>query len=217
MMDILLPLEKLRNKRKLFHSEADFQFALAWEIQLIYPNASVRLEYCPAAASNMHIDILVEHENCIYPIELKYKTLLTEVTVNGEAYRLKSHGAQDIGKYDFLADIQRMEYMSNVLPRFRQGFAVWLTNDPAYWSKTTRQNTIAEAFQLFDGAVKQGEMAWAAHAGNGTTKGREAPVVLADSYVVKWHEYSRLSDKRNGCFKYAISQIDKKSIDEKQR
>jgi hypothetical protein len=37
----------LAAERPLFHSEADFQFALAWLIQRQHPEATVRLEYKP--------------------------------------------------------------------------------------------------------------------------------------------------------------------------
>ena len=46
-MNIAAVMDTLRAKRTVFHSEADFQFALSWEIQLHYPDASVRLEYPP--------------------------------------------------------------------------------------------------------------------------------------------------------------------------
>ena len=38
-------LKQLFGKKRLFTSEADFQFALAWEIKTMYPNAKVNLEY----------------------------------------------------------------------------------------------------------------------------------------------------------------------------
>ena len=37
-------LAKLAKKRPVFHSEADFQHALAWELQLDDPTAGIRLE-----------------------------------------------------------------------------------------------------------------------------------------------------------------------------
>ena len=59
-MDIINSLKLLSDSRKVFHSEADFQFALAWEIQKLYPDAKIRLEYCPASITpNIHIDMLV--------------------------------------------------------------------------------------------------------------------------------------------------------------
>lgn len=51
-MDLLPVIELLRQKRPIFHSEADFQFALAWEIQRLYTSTVVRLEYSPAGEPN---------------------------------------------------------------------------------------------------------------------------------------------------------------------
>lgn len=44
MIDIEQVLKELAKKRPVFHSEADFQHALAWEIQITYPDANIRLE-----------------------------------------------------------------------------------------------------------------------------------------------------------------------------
>ncbi|MDD4494537.1 MAG: hypothetical protein PHV32_09375 [Eubacteriales bacterium] len=56
-MELLPVIELLRQKRSLFHSEADFQFALAWEMQITYTTAEIRLEYPPANYPNKYIDI----------------------------------------------------------------------------------------------------------------------------------------------------------------
>ena len=69
-------MQKLKEKRTIFVSEADFQLELAWIIKDEYPNAKVRLEYCPAFDLSMHIDILVIIDRKWIPIELKYKTKL---------------------------------------------------------------------------------------------------------------------------------------------
>ena len=103
-MDLQFPLSRLKNKRKVFHSEADFQFALAWELQLQYPDASVRLEYPPPNDPTKYVDILLRLGDDVYPIELKYKTKLFSAVVGGEPYYLKNHGAQDIGKHDFVKE-----------------------------------------------------------------------------------------------------------------
>lgn len=56
-MDLIFPLSQLRNQRKIFHSEADFQFALAWGIQKYYPEAKIRLEYRPVEIEPVCISI----------------------------------------------------------------------------------------------------------------------------------------------------------------
>ncbi|MCM3716068.1 hypothetical protein M3202_18610 [Alkalihalobacillus oceani] len=101
-MDINKILKSLQSKRPLFHSEADFQHALAWEIQRLYPQAEIRLEFnYPNTSKNFYLDIWVKLEDIFVPIELKYKTDASTFLVEGEQFSLKYHGAQDWGRYDF--------------------------------------------------------------------------------------------------------------------
>lgn len=205
--DLLPAIKSLQQKRLLFHSEADFQFALAWEIQLFYPAAAVRLEVCPASEPTMHLDILVHLDGLNYPIELKYKTARLQYSIGGEFYRLKGHGAEDIGKYDCLLDIQRIEQCKENLESFGRGYTVWLTNDPSYWA-VPRKGTMAEAFALHENAIKTGSMAWAPHTGKGTMKHRETPICLSAIYRIHWEPYSAISDVRGGMFRYALLPIE---------
>ena len=213
-VDLSVAMDVLRLKRKLFHSEADFQFALAWEIQTRYPDADVRLEYCPVTVPNMHIDILITLNGNVYPVELKYKTLGFDGAVDAEAYHLKSHGAQDIGKYDCLLDLQRTEKYRSALQNFACGFIVWLTNDPLYWSAPKRAGTMAGAFDLSNGSVKSGVLRWAPHTGEGTQKNRTEPIRLADAYTIRWHDYSKLSNSRSGRLRYALLKVKKQEAGE---
>ena len=50
-------LAGLSSSRPVFHSEADFQHALAWELHHAHPDVSVRLEYKPVASERVYIDI----------------------------------------------------------------------------------------------------------------------------------------------------------------
>jgi hypothetical protein len=204
-LDIIKPLLELSKTRKIFHSEADFQFALAWEIQKLYPKAKVRLEYCPAEIEpTMHIDILVVIDDYWYPIELKYKTLGCNKTFEGEIFKLKNQGDQDTGRYDFLKDVQRIEELSRELPNFKKGYSIFLTNDPSYWSDSGRIDTAYHQFRLCEGLNKTGSMNWANHAGKGTIKGRENMIVLENNYQIQWQQYCKIDDKRSGVFKYLV-------------
>ena len=69
---------------------------MAWIIKDEYPNAKVRLEYCPSFNPNMHIDILVIIDNKWVPIELKYKTKGCSKVIDDETFILKNHGAKDV-------------------------------------------------------------------------------------------------------------------------
>lgn len=204
--DINRCLFSLQKKRPIFHSEADFQFALSWEIKSHYPDANVRLEYCPSKSSNMHIDILVFYRNETIPIELKYKTAKLEFGLGNELFNLKNHGAQDLGKYDCLKDIQRLENLSSLLIGFSKGYTVWLTNEASYWNPPSRKNTVYEAFSIHQSAQKHGRMEWLPHAGAGTIRGRETPIFLNGTYIINWKCYSDIGCK-NGIFKYATLTI----------
>ena len=95
-------LGTLSEQRPIFHSEADFQHAFAWQIHERLPGASVRLER-PVESSQMnkllHVDIWVEQGGHILVIELKYKTRALQAHVGNERYALRSQSAQDIGRY----------------------------------------------------------------------------------------------------------------------
>lgn len=205
-MDIISIIDALRAKRVVFHSEADFQFALAWEIQTQYPDATIRLEYPPPDDPTKYIDILVRLGGDVYPIELKYKTKLFRSVVGGEPYYLKNHGAQDIGKYDFVKDIYRIEAFRKHIAGYREGYAIWLTNDPYYWNMPKNDTAGYSAFSVHNSAVKEGAMSWGTSMNAGSTKGREKPLVLSGSYRIGWHDYSRVNAK-NGVFMYAVVSV----------
>jgi hypothetical protein len=184
-------IKNLSEKRKIFHSEADFQFAFAWEVQKELPQAEIRLEYCPAFAKDMHIDIFVIENGATYPIELKYKSKLFSDKVGDEYYSLKNHSAQDCGRYDYLFDIQRIERIKNAPEsNFKAGYAIILTNDESYWKQSTRE-TVDEAFRIHQGRVLTGSFDWSEKASAGTKKGRP-PFDLEGKYIIDWKEFSNI-------------------------
>lgn len=84
MDQLFSTLTTLSKKRPVFHSEADFQHALAWEIHKNYSQSNLRLEYNPTISEgNMYLDIWVTHPNG-YPtaIELKYITKKVSLQIN---------------------------------------------------------------------------------------------------------------------------------------
>ena len=164
-------IKNLSAKRKIFHSEADFQFAFAWELQKELPQAEIRLEYCPAFAKDMHIDIFVIESGATYPIELKYKSKKIQTIDNNDFFSLKNHGAQDINRHAFLYDVERLEKMKALDKSFSMGYAVMLTNDPLYWRKPLKNASIDEAFKIHEGKTVFGTLKWSEQAAAGTTKG----------------------------------------------
>ena len=192
---VLLPIpalmQSLAHTRPVFHSEADFQHAFAWEVQKMFPDAQVRLEL-PVAASGvrMHVDIWIVLDGRCAAIELKYKKRALDVSVGAERFLLTNDGAQDLGRYDFIKDIERLERMADHVPLV-EGYAVLLTNDSGYWKESAA--TVDAAFRLPQGRSLGGVMGWGDKAGSGTTKGREKILSLAGGYTLLWNDYSRLA------------------------
>jgi hypothetical protein len=204
MQSIIKSIKSLRRRRRVFHSEADFQFALAWEIKRNRRDAEIRLEY---PSTSEHIDILVRlGDGSTYPIELKYKTKSMQAEWDNEQFNLKNHGAQPLGAYDFINDICRIESFSKKLDGFKCGYAIWLTNDPWYWTNHDPIPTTYAAFSVHDTAIITGRMAWGDYS-ESTIKGREEPLSLCGRYRIRWNKYSNL-DAKNGVFKYALISVD---------
>jgi len=75
MIDIKETLKALAEQRMIFHSEADLQHALAWNIHEQLPSdASIRLEMPFQAQNKIHLDVWVKRNKSVLAIELKYKT-----------------------------------------------------------------------------------------------------------------------------------------------
>ena len=184
-------MKVLAMRRPVFHSEADFQHALAWALHERHSNASVRLEYRPPDFGRRYIDIWFQEKTRTLAIELKYWTRRLDRTVGEEKFSLLDQGAQDIGRYDFLKDVQRLEEVVGLSPGCI-GIAIALTNDSNYWSPPRRSTTVDSAFRLHDGRIAQGRVEWAAHTGKGTSQGREAAITLSGAHTMLWQDYSRI-------------------------
>jgi hypothetical protein len=198
-MNIPAVLNSLALKRPIFHNEADFQHALAWEIREKY-DCTIRLERRMDIDSKKrsYLDIFVEHEGRRTAIELKYKMRATEIIFQGETFSLLNQGAQDIGRYDVLKDLQRLEQMVNN-NLVDEGYLVFLTNDASYYrDPVTEKQTADRDFRIHDGKFISGTLTWSESTGEGTMKGREEPLIIEDSYQVSWNEYSRLDASSSG-------------------
>src|SRR4051812_8446151 len=104
-------MRRLAASRPVFHSEADFQHAFAWELHRLIPDGQFRLE-CKRAGleSRARLDIWIRRPTGSFmAVELKYKKRPLQVEIDSEIYDLTSDGAQVIGRYDFLLDVCRLE------------------------------------------------------------------------------------------------------------
>ena len=151
MVSIEALLATLAGSRKVFHSEADFQHALAWQIHEAMPDSQVRLEVDVMQVEHQRrfLDIWLPVEGVA--IELKYKTRGLELEQDDESFALRDQSAQDQGRYDFLRDIQRLELMRSKLEQCKAGYAVLLTNDSSYWKVPMYRDTVDAAFRVHEG------------------------------------------------------------------
>ena len=109
-------LKSLFQNRIIFHSEADFQHALAMTIAE-NENIKIRLEKpCTISKDNQNGNIKIDIEltanedekDFKYAIELKYKTKELNCKYLGENFDLKTQGAHNLGRYDFWKDCERI-------------------------------------------------------------------------------------------------------------
>ena len=82
MLDIDDLMAKLSEKRRVFHSEADFQHAFAWQIREATPEYEIRLEFNPVPEERrkIYLDIWIPVEKVA--IELKFVTRHLDTTVS---------------------------------------------------------------------------------------------------------------------------------------
>lgn len=204
MIKVADVLAELVARRPVFHSEADFQHAFAWAIHRRLPDAQVRLEFpFSPERGQWHLDVWVEQESAALAAELKYKTRGLSVQVHGERFSLKDQSAQDLGRYDFLKDIQRLEQVISDRKDVT-GYAILLTNDSAYWKSPRDSRTLDADYRLHEGRVLQGVLSWGQGASAGTVRGREDPVHLRGTYTVHWEDYSRPSAQSYGRFRSLV-------------
>ena len=203
--NLLEVINRLSSLRPIFNMEADFQFALAWEIQKKFPDWSIRFEKKPPNLKDrIFVDLWIEgDETCA--IELKYKTRRFDIDVKGESFNLLNQGAQDLGRYDFLKDVERLENIVSAHDNVK-GYAIILTNDSSYW-KSTATETIDTKFRIHDGRVLNGELSWRPEASSGTVRGREKPIKLTGTYKLNWKDYSQVSGTSYGKFRYLFLEI----------
>ncbi|CUQ18197.1 Uncharacterised protein [Turicibacter sanguinis] len=194
--DLDYVLKDLFSENRIYCSEAEFQFALAWKIKELYPYVEIKLEFTPFKYNkNMHLDIVVIEHSKMIPIELKYKTKRLYVKSGEEEFQLKDQGAQDIGRYDFIKDIKRLEKLiaSNQYP-IEKAYAVMLTNCSRYY-KSTGNISFDEAFKIHQGKVLKGILSWDERTSKGTKKFREESLSLDGNYTIDWKYATLLGEE----------------------
>lgn len=207
--DIIEAISNLSKRRPVFYSEADFQFALAWELQKILPcGANIYLERLwQHGRLKYYVDIWVEENGKKYPIELKYKTKAAQIQCPkiGTVISLNNHSANDFGCYDYLHDIKRIEDIKlHESSAFGKGYAVFLTNDSNYYNNSGRKSAYSN-FKIYQGAVRTGELKWGlTQNGKPFVCGTRGNFSLSGNYTMDWSDYNKEVVPE---FKYLINEI----------
>lgn len=209
MLDIHEIMRQLSQWRPIFHSEADFQFSLAWIIKEKYPDCEIRLEFVPEFNLNLHLDILVILDGKWIPIELKYTTKKCIKNIKDEIYVLKEQGAKDLGCYNYLKDIMRIEQFRDRADKFIEGYTIKITSEMTYLKESKKADCIYADFSIAEGSIKTGLMNWASNTGSGTKKAAENPILLSGVYPIHWKNYSKIDDSNSGTFMYLVNTITK--------
>ena len=200
-------LAKLAERRPVFHSEADFQHALAWELQLADPTSQIFLEKQVAVdGPRVHLDLLVRGTGHELAIELKYKTRAVKWIHADEVFSLRNQSAQHIGRHDFIKDIQRLEKYVKTRPG-SEGYAILLTNDRTYWSQSKKVDSVDSEFRLHEGRVICGGVTWGAKASAGTKHKREEVITLLGNYKMSWRDFSANGSGQAEKFRYALVRV----------
>jgi hypothetical protein len=201
-------MSDLSKERPIFHSEADFQHALAWKIAKSNPDLSIRLEYNPwEDIDNKHVDLWILDTKREIALELKYRTRKIKYIQNREKFFLKNQSACDQGRYDFCKDIKKLESIKRENSNFTK-YAIFLTNDPEYWESKSERETFDYDFKIHHGKDLSGNLKWHFNASKGTTKNREKEITLKGKYKLQWKDYSNIPNEKNGQFRYVIIKIE---------
>jgi hypothetical protein len=199
-------MTELARIRPVFHSEADFKFALAIHLHSLYPELKIGLE--TPQSQGIALDMLITEPSSgdRFAIELKYKTALWSGEVAGEEFRLKNHGADDIGGYDIIKDVARIESLVGD-GSANSGAVIVLTNEPLYWRVRQENSKITNAheFRVHEGLTLLGVRSWGPNTG-GSSKGRESPISLSRAYPITWQDYSEIGGSR-GSFRQLIFKV----------
>lgn len=204
-LDVVGLMTDLAADRPVFHSEADFQHALAWRIQVARPDATIRLEVPAFDSSRNRLDLRVGLPKGSIAIELKYwQARLTWKGADGEMFRLIDQSARDMHRAAFTKDVMRIELLVMQDPTV-EGWVVALTNEPAYWNPGRDAASSDAAFRLHEGREFGGRLAWRTGTSPTTTKGTEA-IALRGIYRADWHDYSAV-DAPRGRFRFLAVRV----------
>jgi hypothetical protein len=198
-----------KENTKLFYNERDLQMNLANFLRGRNYYDNVFLEYSlpehigfvgeegileseADLDSNIRIDIVVEKGGKYTPIELKYKTKSTEgdtIVRFGKLIKaklLKDQWAQNINRYLFWKDVERIETIKkHFQPNIVAGFCIFMTNDENY-TKTPKGASASFTMEAENQRPKK--LDWEGEVAD-STRSKYPKIVFENQYIIeKWYD-----------------------------
>ena len=219
---IINALTQLANNKRIFCSEADFQFALAWEIQNLRPNAQILLENgIQTSCGYYYVDIVVIENGLRYFIELKYQTARCAIKTPIMSFVLKEHAAEDLMRYDYLWDLHRLYTIKCQKPDFGGGYAIILSNDRLMYQVPSRKRakTLDAFFRIHERPLGKtglypipGLVAWNnanKPSSHWTNHGNRIKTFTLPPINTHWNDYLAFTDSDGNpqLFKYLINEV----------
>jgi len=205
-LDLFKLMRKLAKARPLFHSEKDFRDSFGKSLARLYPDCfTIRYEAQGFYPGSEKVDILAVCRGLTLGIELKYKWVTVGDTSRlmhaGEQYQPPKSGApDDITRFAFLDDIQRLESVtmnrSDVV-----GYAILLSNKHGLWSPPRYKEPNDLMFRIH-GPTIGGRLIWKGNPAKKTLQATGESITLRRVYNLEWRPYAQVRDARNGLFQY---------------
>ena len=214
-------IRNLSEAKRIFNSEAQFQFELGWKIYEEF-DCEVKFEELSriipkdgkTRSKKDYTDLILEKGNLRIAIELKDKTATYED--EGNNILLKNHGAVDLGRYDYMWDIHRVQVLTGrekegeVRMPCNKGYAVILTKEKSYWEGKDPTGIDREFLIGENIKITRNEHQWWSLNENGNAKratkddlssypttvnkntSRTRPIEITEDHKCEWIDYCSL-------------------------
>ena len=189
----------MRDSKQVIRCEDQLKLALAWELKKFCDDkANIYLEYAAKNTLNgghLYYDIVTEIGSEYIPIELKFKTKSIK------NFEYSNHAAQNLGRYDFWADVERIQnFKANTGKTLMKGYAILVTNDSVYREKSG-EGFMYENFSTKDEReLHEGEtLIWTEKPNhdvfNAVGVKRKRGIAIKNNYTLNWDEIMTLTKK----------------------
>lgn len=195
-------MERLAEDRALFHSESDFQLALAIvmsdDVEHVRLEKKVVVSERVGGQDRISVDVLGRLAGHRIALELKYPKKRLLASVGGEVFDLPASGAPDLDAVGVWRDVQRIERLL-LDGSVEAGASLTLTNYPFWSGRNSTARSNAHEFRLWEGrSVEPGSLQWQLRKDRvGESLG------IGSAYRCSWRDYG---DVQSFGFRYLLLQ-----------